>query len=254
MVDVKADALFVNDIFAAPDWLVATYPEFVSTRQRMAKTVFAPDGALPLRIKEITAVCVLAYRHDPTVGTHMRRAIAAGATLREIVEGLMVVTAPGGAPCLNYALNDIKTLIAELGEEEASRRPAPGNEAKARTGREFTFGVWQWIEDNYPEWQESRRQANQLMHMPEDATLAPKYREIVTAVVLSCRAYPTLGQHLRRAIREGATLEEMIEAMQIGAQIAGAPVFHHAIPYFRELQGEIESGSLAPAPETGAGA
>jgi alkylhydroperoxidase/carboxymuconolactone decarboxylase family protein YurZ len=253
MVDVKGDASFVNDIFAAPDWLRATYPEFVTTRQRMVTAIFAPDGALPLRIKEITAVCVLAYRHDPTVGTHMRRAIAAGATVREIIEGLMVVTAPGGAPCLNFALNDLKRLIEELGEE-ASRRPAPGKEVKARTGREFTFGAWQWIEDNYPEWQEARRRVNRLMHMPEDATLAPKYREIVTAVVLSCRAYPTLGQHLRRAIREGATLEEMIEAMQIGAQIAGAPVFHHAIPYFRELQSEIETGSLAPAPETGASA
>lgn len=248
MVDVKADPLFVNDIFEAPEWLKATYPEFVSTRERMARTIFSPNGALPLRIKEITAVCVLAYRHDPTIGTHMRRAIAAGATVREIVEGLMAVTTPGGAPCLHYAMPELKKLIEELGEE-ASRHPS--EPVMARTGREFTFGVWQWMEDNYPEYQEMRRRANQLMHTPEDATLAPKYREIVTAVVLACRAYPTVPHHLRRAVREGATLEEMIEAMQIGAQIAGAPVLHHATQYLRELQKEIESGALAPAPETG---
>jgi alkylhydroperoxidase/carboxymuconolactone decarboxylase family protein YurZ len=182
---------------------------------------------------------------------HMRRALAAGATIREIVEGLMAVTTPGGQPCLHHAMADLKVLIDELGETAAGRRPRPADAVRARTGREFTFGVWQWMEDNYPEYQSLRREANRLMHTPEDATLAPKYREIMTAVILACQAYPTVPHHLRRAVREGARLEEIAEAMQVGAQIAGAPVFHFATQHLRELQAEIQAGTLAPAPEAG---
>ena len=254
MATEKPGTPVMDDVFAAPDWLRQAYPEFVAAREHMVDVAFSPDGALPLRLKEIVAVCVLAYRHDPTIGTHMRRALAAGATLREIVEGLMSASTPGGQPCLHYAMDDLKKLIEELGEEEAGRRPGPGEAVKARTGREFTFGVWQWIEDNYPEYQQLRRDSGRLMHTPEDASLAPAYREIVTAVVLACRAYPTVPHHLRRAVREGATLEEMVEALQVGAQIAGAPVFHFATQYLREIQRDIEAGTLGPAPESEAGA
>lgn len=249
MANEKIEFLATDDVFATPDWLRQAYPSFVAARERMVDVIFSPDGALPLRLKEIVAVCVLAFRHDPTVGTHIRRALAAGATMREVVEGLMAATTPGGQPCLHHAMPDLKGLIEELGEKEARRRLGPGEAVKARTGREFTFGVWQWMEDNYPEYQRLRRETNRLMHTPDDATLAPRYREIITAVVLACRAYPTVPHHLRRAVREGATLEEMIEAMQVGAQIAGAPVFHYATQFLREIHQEIEAGTLTPAEE-----
>jgi len=248
MADVKVDALFVKDIFASPDWLKTSYPEIVDARERMAKLVFSSDGALPLRIKEIVAVAVLAYRHDPTIETHMRRALAAGATVREIIEGVMAVCTPGGQPCLHHSTPPLKILIEELGAE-ASRRPAPGTSIKARTGRENTQGGWPWMEDQYPAYQQLRRDLNKLMLMPEDASLEPKYREILVAVVLACQSYPTVPHHLRRAVQEGATIEEMVEAMQVGALIAGAPVFHHASPFIIQIQKDIAAGSLSPAPE-----
>ena len=250
MNDVKADELFVNDVFATPEWLKAGYPEFAEARARMAEVVFSADGALPLRIKEIVAVSVLAYRDDPTIETHMRRALQAGSTVREITEGIMCASTPGGQPCLHHSITPLKKLIEELGEE-ASRRPAKS--VKARTGRNPTYGTWQWMEDNYPDYQQLRRDVNRLMLTPQDASLEPKFREIVVAVVLACRAYPTVPHHLRRAVQEGATLEEIIEAMQVGAQIAGAPVFHHATQYLKQIQEELASGAIALSPVVNGG-
>ena len=41
-------------------------------------------GGLPVRIREIVAVAVLAHMGYPGIETHMRRALAAGATVREL--------------------------------------------------------------------------------------------------------------------------------------------------------------------------
>ena len=246
MSDVKVDELFVNDVFEVPDWLRDAYPEVHDARSRMARAVMAADTALPLRLKEIVAVVVLAYRHDPTIETHMRRALAAGATIREIIEAIMAVCTPGGQPSLHHATPHLKTLIDELGAD-ADRRPAPGESQPARTWREPTQGRWAWLEEHYPEYQDLRRELNRLMLMPQDASLAVRHREIMTAVVLACRSYPTVPHHLRRAVQEGATLAEIVEAMQVGALFAGAPVFHHALPFLIELHDDLEAGTLTSA-------
>jgi alkylhydroperoxidase/carboxymuconolactone decarboxylase family protein YurZ len=208
--------------------------------------VFSADGALPLRIKEVVAVAVLAYRHDPSIEMHMRLALAAGSTLREILEGILAACTPGGQPCLHHATPAIKKLAQEIGEDSKKRGPGPA--VKARTFRETTHGRWEWMEEVYPAYQQIRRDINKLMLMPEDASLEPKYREIVVAAVLACRAYPTVPHHLRRAVQEGANVEEMVEAMQVAALLAGAPVFHHASPFIIEIQKDVEAGKLVPAP------
>ena len=76
--------------------------------------------------------------------------------------------------------------------------------------------------------------------------LEPKFREIMVAVVLACQSYPTVPHHLHRAIHEGATVAEIVEAMQVGALFAGPRVLHHATPFIAEIETEIAAGKLGP--------
>jgi alkylhydroperoxidase/carboxymuconolactone decarboxylase family protein YurZ len=245
VVQSHVDGQPPSDTEATPDWLSSMLPEVDAARRRLAAAAMAPDGALPLRLKEIVAVVILAYTHDPAIEVHMRRALAAGATVREIVEGIMAASTPGGQPCLHHAMPYLKNLIAELGEK-ANIRPAPGEVERARTFRHSTQAKWDWIEEHYPEYQELRRKANRILLMPEDASLAPRYREVMAAVVLARRAYPTVPHHLRRAVEEGATFDELVEAMQVGALLGGAPLLQHAWPHLVQIHDEIAARSLGP--------
>lgn len=188
-------------------------------------------------------MAILTYRQDRTIETHMRRALVDGSTIREIVEAIMCTTTPGRQPSLHVAMPHLETLIDELARERIADGPA----CDRRTGREFIHGAWRWMEDNYPEYQDVRRELNRLMLMPEDGSLEVRHREIVTAAVLACRSYPTAISHLCRVVDEGGSLEEMVEGMQVAALFGGAPVFHHALPFLKQIHDEIETSTLRPA-------
>ena len=66
----------------------------------------------------------------------------------------------------------------------------------------------------------------------------------MAAVVLADRAYPTVEGHLRRAIREGASLQEVVEAMQSAALLGGMVILHFALPSLMTIRDEMESGTF----------
>ena len=65
-----------------------------------------------------------------------------------------------------------------------------------------------------------------------------KYRELVEAVILGFKGYPSLGLHVRRALREGATMQEVLEAFEVATVPGGMPVLHYALPFLIEIEKE----------------
>jgi alkylhydroperoxidase/carboxymuconolactone decarboxylase family protein YurZ len=223
------------------DWLESFDPEVEKARLALVDVVWNPKaGALPLRIREIVAVVALSFMHYPMVGVHMRRALAAGAKFREIYEALLTVCVPGGHPCLHYAMPYLREIQAELGEK-ANEGAAPGENAPAKTGI-HALTAWSWMEENYPDYNAARSALTRKVWTPENPVLAVKYREIMGSVILALRFYPTVPNHMRRALIEGATFHELVEAIQTAALFAGMPVLHHCMPFFREIQPEVEAG------------
>ncbi|MND00666.1 hypothetical protein D3C83_193640 [compost metagenome] len=51
--------------------------------------------------------------------------------------------------------------------------------------------------------------------------------------------------HLRRAVREGASVMELVEAMEVAAMPGGFPVLHYALPFLMKLDEEIKAGTFA---------
>ena len=75
----------------------------------------------------------------------------------------------------------------------------------------------------------------------ENRALAPKYRELVVIGILAARGGTALS-HMRRAIRLGATEQEIMEVGQAAIVPAGAPAFLSVMSGLAQLHEELESG------------
>jgi alkylhydroperoxidase/carboxymuconolactone decarboxylase family protein YurZ len=65
-----------------------------------------------------------------------------------------------------------------------------------------------------------------------------KYKELVASAILAFRGYPSLKLHLARALREGATLREVLEAMEVASVPGGMASLHFAVDALIELEQE----------------
>jgi alkylhydroperoxidase/carboxymuconolactone decarboxylase family protein YurZ len=223
---------------AGYDWLLGFDREFEESRRKLAAVVWKDGGALPLKYREIVAVTTLSFMAYPTIETHIRRALAAGAKFKEVVEALQTVCTPGGHPCLHHAMPHLKKIQAELGDK-ANEGAAPGESHPARTAR-HALTVWPWMQEHYPEYEHARGAVVSLLWTPQAPVLAVKYREICAAMILALRFYPTVPNHMRRAIAEGATLQEIVEAVQVTALLGGMCVLHFCLPFLKEIQEEMK--------------
>jgi alkylhydroperoxidase/carboxymuconolactone decarboxylase family protein YurZ len=84
--------------YAWSDWLAQEDPAYVEANQALSALV-GGEGQLPIKHKEMVMIGILAYRgRQDAVVAHMRRAIAHGATKRELLEALHAAAVPGGGP------------------------------------------------------------------------------------------------------------------------------------------------------------
>jgi alkylhydroperoxidase/carboxymuconolactone decarboxylase family protein YurZ len=74
-----------------------------------------------------------------------------------------------------------------------------------------------------------------LVYTPANPALPLKYWELIAAAVPAVRGYPSIGPHLRRAMGEGASIQEVIEAMETAAIPGGFPALHFALTYLLKI-------------------
>lgn len=63
----------------------------------------------------------------------------------------------------------------------------------------YAFREYDWLARIDPAYDGARRALTRIVWSPGAPALGVPYREIVAAVILGCRAYPTIDDHLRRA-------------------------------------------------------
>lgn len=243
MTDGSPDS--VTRVLDAPNWLVddATAdlaPEYHKAFRALVENIWnVSENELEPKIRELVAVVVLAYRGYPTVGEHLRRALDAGASFRELIEALQTVSVPAGFPAFHYALADLRQLQEKLGDKASE-----AEELQSDPSATHSSSAWSWLVENYPEIEESKARFLSLLWTPTNPVLSVKYREVLASVILACRAYPTIDDHLRRAVREGATVNELVEAMQTAAIVGGSACLHFALPNLVRIQEELEAGTF----------
>jgi alkylhydroperoxidase/carboxymuconolactone decarboxylase family protein YurZ len=101
--------------------------------------------------------------------------------------------------------------------------------------RGYSFPEFELLEKYDSEYHAARRHMRQAIYTPTDPLIPVKMREIIAAAVLAYRAYPSIEQHLRRAYREGASMRELIEAMECAAQPGGGPTLSYALKHLSKI-------------------
>lgn len=105
-------------MYPSHEYLAAHDPDFLVDYNRLVGRALRhgsesnADRALPAKYVELIVVGVLCFRaaSQDAVRTHMRRALALGATRREILEALEAAMVPGGAPTLIYGVGVLMQL------------------------------------------------------------------------------------------------------------------------------------------------
>ena len=237
------------------DWLARIDPEFDNARRSLAALVWTPvKPTLAVKYREIIAAVILACRSYPSMESHLRRALAEGASLREILEGFETGSILGGFPVLHYALPFLMALQEEFGNaimsDPATPRDALKDEKIEDTGSAATKAVskgmreWAWLDAVDPAYDKARRDITAFVWTPQSPALPIRIRELVASAVLAYRAFPTIDGHLRRAVREGACVMELVEAMEAASFPGGFPVLHFSLPFVAAIHDDIEKGTF----------
>ena len=84
---------------------------------------FERDGALPRKTKELIMVGITcALRASRGVRVHSERALALGATPREVLEAMEVAVIPGGMPGFWLAVETLEEILKSKGQTFESGR------------------------------------------------------------------------------------------------------------------------------------
>ena len=111
--------------------------------------------------------------------------------------------------------------------------------------RGYHFPTFEWLGQKDPEFEQARLDYVRMTYTRPGNELPVKYKELVAAAILAFRGYPSLKLHLGRALREGATLREVLEAMEVASVPGGMASLHFAVDALIELEQE-EPALFAP--------
>jgi alkylhydroperoxidase/carboxymuconolactone decarboxylase family protein YurZ len=156
----------------------------------------------------------------PAVRLHIDRALDAGATTQQIVEVLELVSVLG----IHTLTAALPIVLEELGGQE----PGPlscGQETLKQAFLDLRGGPWA------PAWDPLLRADSPYFEaytrfsgVPwgQNRVLSPKFRELVYAAIDASTTHlwlPGLRSHVRKAIGYGATLDELLEVLELTSLI-----------------------------------
>ena len=104
--------------------------------------------------------------------------------------------------------------------------------------RGYHFPTFEWLGINDPDYEQARLDFVRMNYTRPNAEMPVRYRELIASAILAFRGYPSLKLHLARALREGASLREVLEAMEVASIPGGQATLHYAVDQLIELERE----------------
>jgi alkylhydroperoxidase/carboxymuconolactone decarboxylase family protein YurZ len=93
------------------EWVAKEDPEYVKARQPLSALSIGEGKELSVKHREMVIIGILAFRgRKEGVIAHMRRAIAHGATKRELLEAIQSAAVPGGGPTFSTGAQALMEL------------------------------------------------------------------------------------------------------------------------------------------------
>lgn len=101
--------------YAYWEWVAREDPEYARARIPLSELSVGEGKALGIKYREMIILGILAFRGASQEGmlAHMRRAIAHGATKRELLEAMESAAVPGGGPTFAAGVRALMQLDAE---------------------------------------------------------------------------------------------------------------------------------------------
>lgn len=96
------------------DWVAREDPEYVKARGPLSELSVGEGRELSIKYREMVIIGILAFRgRKEGVVAHMRRAVAHGATKRELLEAIQSAAVPGGGPTFSVGVQALMQLDGE---------------------------------------------------------------------------------------------------------------------------------------------
>lgn len=219
-------------------------PQFVSSYARLY-SVPSAKGRLSPKFQQLCYLAVSAsamHLYAPGIRAHVRAALDVGATPEEIVEVLELISTVG-----IHAMNIGVPLLVEVLEERGRTEPVELDETQERLKAEFirTRGYWHefWndILELDPEIFEAYTEFSSVPWRTGPLTPAEKELIYIAYDISATHLYvPGTKLHIRNALNHGATVEEVLEVMEISTSV-GLHAVATAMPLLAEELARRES-------------
>src|SRR5262249_2790483 len=97
--------------YAWTEWLAREDPQDAAARQPVSALSTGEGKELSVKHREMVIIGILAFRgRAEGIVAHMHRAVAHGATRRELLEAVQAAAVPGGGPTLSAGVQGIMAL------------------------------------------------------------------------------------------------------------------------------------------------
>ena len=109
--------------------------------------------------------------------------------------------------------------------------------ARMKAARGYIYPEWELAARTDPDFTEAYNRIYELA-LGEGRHVSAKVREFVAIALLAFRGADreALVAHMRRAIRLGATKEELVEVLEATLVPGGAPTFHRGLSALLEIE------------------
>ena len=205
------------------DTVLEIDPDFVAAYLKMSM-VPEKKSHLSAKFRELCRISVNAaatHLYVPGILPHIQAALDLGATPAEILEVLELAATLG-----IHTMNIGVPLLVEVMEERGRTGPSPLNEYQERLKAEFTEvrGYWHefWNEmlELDPEMFEAYTEFSSVPWHTGPLTPAEKELIYISYDIAATHLYvPGTKLHIRNALNHGATVEQVLEVMEISSMI-----------------------------------
>jgi alkylhydroperoxidase/carboxymuconolactone decarboxylase family protein YurZ len=118
----------------------------------------------------------------------------------------------------------------DLREELAART------AQIQEDRGYNFDTFKWLAEHDPEFESTRLAAVEMTYTRKDGVLEPKVRELIAICLLAFRMYHSVRAHIGRALREGASVSEVVQALEMASIPGGQATLHFGLDHLIALE------------------
>ena len=212
-------------------------------------------GTLAPKVKEfiyITLNASTAHLHEPALRQHIANALRLGATAAEILEVFQIISILGihslmlGIPIL---LEEASANGHEIDIGQLSARQA-GIKAGFEARRGYWLPSWDAILALAPDYLEAHARLGEVPD--QEGTLDPKVRHLILLAVDASTTHlwaPGVRIHTRAALQRGATVEEIVEVLELTSVLGtqsvtfGVPILMEELAKFTDADNAAEGGN-----------